>query len=147
MNRLNQSQFKFKWRRLGIIWGFIFTLGVANWGCCKDDIKSDEYYVKYEVNSSTIYIGGKLDVQLTAENNQYTTLQLPTRTPSEVIIGPVKKGFRASLKVSEVGNNYGHLRLYTQISVSKNDSPFALKGLDGSDEPRTSVEISYTIDY
>jgi len=142
MNRLDRSQSK--WRRLEIIWVFMFTLGVVNWGCSKDDI---EYYVKYEVNSSTIYTGGKLDVELTSENDQDITMQIPTRASWETIIGPVKKGFKASLKASEAGTNYGHLKLYTQISVSKNDSPFALKEIDGSDEPRTTVEINYTIDY
>lgn len=147
MNRLDQSHSKVKWMRLGVIWALMFTLVAVNWRCSKDEVKYDEYYIKYEVNSSTIYSGGKLDVDFTAENNQYFNMQIPTRTSWEIIIGPVKKGFRASLKVSEAGNNYGHLRLYAKISVRKNDSPFALKEFDDSDEPRTSVEINYTIDY
>ena len=147
MNRLDQSQSKEKKRSIGIFFVLVFSIVVINWGCSKDDTNSNEYYVKYEVNSTTIYMGGKLDVELTAENNQIINLQIPTRSPWETIIGPVKKGFKVSLKVSEAGNNYGHLRLHTQISVSKSGSPFALKKIDGSDEPRTSVEIHYTIDY
>jgi len=144
MNKLNKTHSK----RLWITWGLIFMLGLVNWSCSKDDdINSDEYYVKYEVNSSTIYTGGKLDVVLTNENNENTSLRINTGSQWETVIGPVKKGFKSSLKVNEVGNNYGHLRLYTQISVSKNGSPFALKEINGSDEPRTSVEINYKIDF
>ena len=148
MRQLDLIQPNAKWWCTWIIWGLVFTFGIINWGCSKDGEKnSDEYYVKYEINSSTIYTGGKLNVELNAEENQNITLQINTRSKWETVIGPVKKGFKASLKVSEAGNNYGHLKLYTQISVSKNGSPFALKEIDGSDVPRTSVEINYTIDY
>jgi hypothetical protein len=148
MNKLNKIQPNARWGRTLVIWGLIFAFGIIHWGCSKgDETNSDEYYVKYEVNSSTIYTGGKLDVELNAEDNQNISLQINTRSNWEIVIGPVKKGFKASLKVSEVGNNYGHLKLYTQISVSKNGSPFALKEIDGSDVPRTSVDINYTIDY
>jgi hypothetical protein len=62
-------------------------------------------------------------------------------------VGPVKKGFSGNLRVSEIGNNYGHLTLQSQISVSKNGSAFASKQIDNSNTPRTSLQISYTIDY
>lgn len=121
--------------------------GLVVSGCSKEDIKPDEFYVKYAGNSSTIYIGGKLDIELTNENNQNITMQVSTRTPWEIVVGPVKKGFKASLKVSEAGNNYGKLTLQAQISVSKNGSSFALKEINNSDQPRTSLEIQYAIDY
>ena len=144
--RIDKAQSRVKCARFRIICVFIFALGVVNLGCNKDDVKSDEYYVKYEVNSSTIYMGGKLEVELTNENNLNTKIQIPTRAPWETIIGPVKKGFKASLKVSEAGKNYGHLKLYTQISVSKNGDPFVLKSIDGSDVPRDSVYLNYIIE-
>jgi hypothetical protein len=124
--------------------GFLFSCENGN---DSNDIDNDEYYVKYEVNSSTIYIGGKLNVTINTENNTNTTILINTRSAWETVIGPVKKGFNSKLQVSETGTNYGHLKLYTQISVSKNNGPFALKKIDGSDTPRTSVELNYTIDY
>ncbi|MEZ4892811.1 MAG: hypothetical protein R3A50_09800 [Saprospiraceae bacterium] len=148
MNKLIFNRTNVNWRYKWILWVCVFSLGIINFGCCKDEeTGTDEYYVKYEVNSSTIYLGGKLNVELNAENNQNISLQINTRSEWETVIGPVNKGFQASLKVSEAGNNYGHLMLYSQISVSKNGSPFALKVIDDSDVPRTSVEIMYRIDY
>lgn len=116
-------------------------------GCKKEEINNDEYYVKYEVNSSTIYSGGKLNVNINNEKGENTPIIIDTRSIWEITIGPVKKGFDAKVSVSEAGNNYGKLKLYTKISVSKNGSPFAVKQNDGSDEPRTAVQIFYTIDY
>lgn len=146
---LTQSKSKAQRWRMGLIWGFIVTFGILNFGC--DDGNeisvSDEYYVKYEVNSSTIYSGGKLNVTLNAENNTTMTITINTRTQWEAVIGPVQKGFNATLNVSKEGAADSQLQLYTQISVSKNGSPFALKKIDGSDTPRNSVQINYTIDY
>ena len=117
-------------------------------GCGKDDqMNQDEYYVKYQVYSTTIYIGGKLAVDITAENDEIISLTANTRSEWEVVIGPVSRGFLASLAVSKIGDADSQLRLYTQISVSKNASPFALKSIDESDTPRNSAELSYIIDY
>ena len=118
--------------------------------CKKDSTEptnNDEYYVKYEVESSSIYSGGTLNVVLIAEKYQNTAFTINTRSPWETVIGPVKKGFVANLSVSEIEPNYGWLTLQTQISVSKNGSPFAIKQIDDSGTPRTSVQTSYTIDY
>lgn len=120
----------------------ILAFGVINFGCEEDD----EYYVKYEVDSFTIYSGGKLDVTINTENNTNTTVTINTRTPLETVIGPVQKGFNASLKV-ESQETDNHLALDASISVSKNDSPFALKESDGSVFHRYSVQINYTIDF
>ncbi len=145
--KISQSKFKVHWNRFGLICGLIITIGIANSGCKKDETNKDDYYVKYEVNSSTIYFGGKLNVVLTGANNQNTAFTIDTRSPWETTIGPVKKGFKANLSVGEMGNNFGHLTLQTQIFVSKNSSPFALKQIDNSNTPRTFVQINYTIDY
>jgi hypothetical protein len=144
---LTHSKFKPQRWRIGLIWGLIIAVGIIYSGCSKkDETSKDEYYVKYEVNSSTIYIG-KLNVVINAENNQNKSITINSQTPWETVIGPVKKGFESNLSVSEIGSNYGHLTLYTQISVSKNSSPFALKKIDNSDVPRTSAQINYTIDF
>ena len=136
-----------KFRHIGLIFGFII-MALFNPGCKKDDkANNDEYYVKYEVFSSTIYSGGKLNVVINTENNKINTVAVDTRSPWEAVIGPVNKGFLATLAVSEIGTNYGQLKLSGRISVSKNSSPFAVKQMDGSDVPRTSVQIQYSLDY
>jgi hypothetical protein len=146
---LTQSKTKAQWWRMGLILGFIVTFGILNFGCDNEDeiSVSDEYYVKYEVNSTTIYSGGKLNVTINTEKNTTMTISVNTRTQWEAVIGPVQKGFNATLNVIKEGTADSQLQLYTQISVSKNGSPFALKKIDGSDTPRNSVQINYTIDY
>ena len=132
------------------VFSFFFFLAICFSACDSENTgqnATDEYYVKYEVNSTSIYTGGKLNATINTENNKEVTIGINARTQWETVIGPVKKGFNASLNVNSLSEHYGHLRLYTQISVSKNGSPFALKKIDGSDTPRTSVQINYTIDY
>ena len=143
------SKAKTRWWRLVLIWGFIFTFGIINFGCDKEDEINDidEYYVKYEISSSTIYSGGKLNVTINTENNTNTTIIINKNTTWETVIGPVQKGFNATLKAISPTETYNQLRLYATIYVSKNGSPFALKEIDGSDTPRDSVQINYTIDY
>jgi len=145
--KIIQSTLNVQWCRFVLIGGILIVIGITISGCEKIGINKDDYYVKYEVNSSTIYFGGKLNVLITGTNNQTTTFTINTRAPWEVTIGPVKKGFKANLSVTHMGSNSGNLTLKTQISVSKNLSPFALKQIDDSNTPRTSVQISYTIDY
>ena len=152
MKNLIELKSKFRYLSFGLIWGFIFTFGMINSACTKsekiDEISdSDEYYVTYQVSSSTIYYGGKLDVIISTESNNNLALIINEKQLWETIIGPVKKGFIAKLKVNAQGNTYNHLRLYTNIYVSKNGSPFALKKTDGSDTPRDAVQLNYTIDY
>ena len=136
------------WQRL-LVWGLLISIGTLSFGCSKKDgtNDSDEYYVKYIVSSYTIYIGGKLDVAINTENNSEEVLTISQRTKKEIIIGPVKRGFQATLKAGATSNTLDRLTLYTAIHVSKNGSPFALKVIDDSDKPRDSVQISYTIDY
>lgn len=142
------SKPKVIWWSNKFLLGLIFSFAVFNWSCNKENVKNlDEYYVKYEINSSTIYTGGKLNVALNSEKNQNTALVINTRSSWETVIGPVKKGFNATLSVVKEGNVDSYLKVYVQISVSKNGSPFALKKIDGSDTPRNSVQINYTIDY
>lgn len=147
--KITQKKSKVQWWRKGLIWGLIFSFGMLSFACKKqsEEENSDEYYVQYEVYSTTIYYGGKLDATINTENNQSLTLTINQRQQWETIIGPVKKGFNASLNVEATGNTNNKLRLYTKISVSKNGSPFALKKTDGSDTPRDNVQLNYTVDY
>ena len=117
---------------------------------CKKEIEEnqlDEYYVKYEVNSSTIYSGGKLSMIVNTETNDQMKIIIDQRKLSEITIGPVQKGFKATLSVNAQGETYNKLKIYARIYVSKNQSPFALKKIDDSDQPRDSVYLTYTIDY
>ena len=146
---LAHSKSNAHWGSKGLTLVFIVTFGIINFGCDKKNEKSviDEYYVKYQVNSTTIYSGAKLNVTLNSENNKNMTITIDQNTQWETVIGPVQKGFNATLKVKSISETNNQLRLYTNINVSKNDSPFALKKNDGSDTPRDSVQISYIINY
>lgn len=148
--------FKITLHQLRFLLAFIFLIGISNFSCTKktdtnndinNNTNNDQYYVKYEVNSSTIYFGGTLNVILKGEDNINKNFTINTRSPWETTIGPVKKGFTANLSVNEITNNYGQLKLQAKISVNKNGSPFAVKQNDDSNTPRTSVQINYTIDY
>jgi hypothetical protein len=152
MNRtdeLSKTEQKIKWWQGSLILVLTLLIGLSITSCDKDDESNpaDEYYVKYEVNSSTIYFGGKLDLTIRTEENEVLTLVINQRTLHETVIGPVEKGFNALMRVRAQGSTYEKLKQYTNIYVSKNGSPFALKKSDGSDEPRDFVQLNYTIDY
>ena len=148
---MNQLKIKNRHPLLCLVLGLVIAFGISILGCKKDGVNDeankDDYYVKYEVNSSTIYYGGTLNVIATGADNQNATFTVKTKTAWETTIGPVKKGFKAHLQVTQIEDNYGHLTLQTQISVSKNSSPFALKQKDDSNTSRTSAALDYTIDY
>ncbi|HEX7367483.1 MAG TPA: hypothetical protein VF273_10330 [Pelobium sp.] len=135
-----------------------FILGLTNFGCKKEresiKVTTDEYYVKYIVKSSTAYIQGGKSIYRTAEiaseNNSKQSFTFNNAT-WETIIGPVKKGFNASLKASyNVTAFGGPSRTYinSEIYVSKNNGPFALKASDISTTERFSAStIKYVINY
>lgn len=125
----------------------LIVIGISFLNCSRDDSENDEYYVKYEVNSSTLYSGTTLNVKVNDVNNQQTSFVIKTKTPWETTVGPVRKGFDANITVSEINTNYGRLTLQTKISVSKNNGPFAIKHNDDSTSPRTQVQSSYKIDF
>jgi hypothetical protein len=116
-------------------------------GCKEQELPAvvqDRFYVKYEVSSSTIYSGGKLVVKV-QDRDSIKSFLINTRSPWETIIGPVEKGFNASLSVVKSGTPDTKLQIQTQISVSVNNEPFVLKKMDNSDALRNSVSIAYSI--
>jgi len=129
-----------------LIFSIILTTMISSSACKKETTVIDEYYVKFAVNSSTIYSNGKLDVQINNEKSQPQSFSIATKKAWEVTIGPVNKGFPAGITVGEATNNYGKLTLTGQILVSKNGGPFAVKANDDSSTPRVSMSLSYTID-
>lgn len=142
------SLYKIPFLRLKLMPLFFITIILLCFSCSKKiDTNNDQYYVKYQVNSTTIYYGGTLNVLLKSEDNQTKNFTINTRTPWEATIGPVNKGFSANLNVREIETNYDQLKIQVKISVNKNGSPFVLKQSDENNTPRTSAQISYTIDY
>jgi len=117
--------------------------------CDKFSLKKDTYYIKYQVESSTIYYGGKLNVEINNENGK-STFVVNQRENWETTIGPVRKGFAASLKATKEGWNgqtvENHLKLKLRILVSKNNCPFALKKSDEPSITRATAELQYVIE-
>lgn len=123
---------------------FIVAIGIVNFGCqCDCEEAADEYYVKYEVISTTANNAYTLHATVNNEKNNDVSFNFAASSQWETIIGPVQKGFNASLDVSAPTTIIFHLKIY----VSKNDSPFAIKANDSSETFRTSGQLSYTIDY
>ena len=93
---------------------------------------TDEYYVRYTIKSPGVYYYFSdiyyADVYGTGSAEKSHSIKSWT-----VTIGPVKKGFKASVRNEKgTGNN--------QIEVSKNNGPFALKASGQN-------KASYTINF
>lgn len=136
----------------------LFILGIINFGCNKENentnVATEEYYVKYIVNSSTAYVQGGQSIyrtaKITSENNSNQSFTF-NKSTWETIIGPVKKGFNASLNASYNDTAFGgpsRTYINSEIHVSKNNGPFALKASDISTKERFSAStIKYFINY
>jgi len=143
----NQSKPKVQGWRKGLLFGLIVAIGILNFGCqCDCEDATDEYYVKYEINCSGLVGSPIAEIIISAENGDLT-FNLDHFSPWDTTIGPVQKGFKATLKVNVTN---AVVLLYGYINVSKNDSPFALKASDGSEsinDPISNVQLSYNIDF
>lgn len=112
---------------------------------CEDDIhdednggtnvspieNNDEYYVQYSASINLPY-QRLVTIQYTTEKGEVSVKDYRSASWSETI-GPVKKGFRAWIKV-------GNDRATCKISVSKNNSAFAVKATG-------TQSASFTINY
>jgi hypothetical protein len=121
---------------------------------CSDDsdqeqtpTDTEEYYIKYVVNSSTIYSGGELSVELSSENGKTESLTLIQNKKHEIIIGPVDKNFNATISIQAMGNTHNRLSILSEIHANKNSGPFALKEFDHDKTPRNELNLTYTIDF
>ena len=123
-------------------------LATLNYSCSSDDTitESNQYYIKYEVNSSTVYSGGQLTVKYKDENNEIRTMNIPSRNLWETNVGPVSSGFVASIEVDEFSNHHSNLSITASISLSINNEPFVLKEIETSQGHNKRVVINYTID-
>ena len=144
-----QSKFNSQWWRKKLIWTFIITLEIINLGCEKEVSHSnvdynDEYYVKYVTTSSSIYSVSRT-AQINSENNSISSY-IFNNSPWEVTIGPVKKGFYASLSANfNTSQVLAKTYINVEIQVSKNNAPFTLKASNNSTEVRNSASTSYTL--
>jgi len=112
---------------------------------CESIENNDEFYVKYVVNSRTIYIVNR---KARIKSNDNSNLEFTFRDPNwEKTIGPVSKNFRATLDVNyETSQTLAQTYVDVEIYVSKNNGPFALKANDSSPNPRMSASTNYTIE-
>lgn len=127
----------------------LLLIGLLFYGCDRDNIiDNDEYYVKYSLTSTTIYYGGKLDVNINTGTGSQL-LNVSQRTKWETTIGPVKKGFNSSLNIKKQDwdgkATENHLALTAKIELSKKGSPFYMVKIDDSSTPRATCEIKYVI--
>jgi len=136
---LKSYQKKSKWNRVLTTLLLTCTLGFISWGCSKDH---EEYYVKYEINTKGVFQNSNVIVEYTADNEQITKIPLANINKPEIIIGPVRKGFKASLKITSESS----FSILTQLSVSKNNGPFALKKSDNETSFKKFTLLEYLVD-
>ncbi len=123
----------------------ITTLLMAFVGCSDDsDVMTDNYYVKYVVDVSNMQ-KAPLDVSVKSKSNKDLKFEINDLNGYwEKVVGPVRKGFKASMEVS---HPVGKQIIHSEIYVRKNDGPFELKMRDDKFEWRTTLEMDYTIDF
>ncbi len=117
-------------------------------GSCSKETEpenNDEYYVKYIVNSPTIYSTTRT-ATIRSETNSLVNHTF-TNYQWETIIGPVGLGFNSSVSASHNPTNLAQTYMNVEIHVSKNNGPFALKAIDDSQQVRYSASTSYTINF
>ena len=110
-------------------------------GCDKDSEKEVyEYYVRYEYSLTGPTSGTGYSSRTLSINTDSGVINATTYAYSySEIIGPVKKGFKASitLKEEQVSGGPRNLKIY----VARGSEPFALKA-----SSTNTVSASYTID-
>ncbi len=106
----------------------------------------DVYYVKYKVYENA----ENLEIEYVSVNTENGIQRLYGDSDFEVIVGPVEKGFEASMVVE--GSGLMEEYVFIEILVSVNDGPFALKLQErgilgfGSSEPlQGSMSATYTV--
>ena len=131
-----------------ITFSFIYLSVISIVGCKKSEA-NNQYYIKYKVESTTVYYDGKIDVQISDVNGN-VPMVINQNQNWETTVGPVSLGFKATLKVTKKGwdgiTQENHLRLNLKIEVSKNNEPFAQKQLNFSDIPRATAEATYILE-
>ena len=126
-------------------WIPFFILLITLIGCSDDsDMVADSYYVKYVVDGTKVQ---KLPLEVSVKSKSNTNLDFEIDQSDihwEKVIGPVRKGFEASMEVS---NPSGKQIIHSEIYVKKNNGAYLLKVRDDRYEWRSNLEIDYTIDF
>ena len=134
-----------KMKRLLTTFLIVLVTFVSVVGCSKTEAhqqaNNDEYYVKY-LFEGTNRVGYNVyrdcKISFTGEKGQVEmAFNSVIQLSYEVVTGP----FKYNSKVYATLDGGGFPNTSIQIFVSKNDSPFALKGMDNGDR------LEYTIDY
>lgn len=86
--------------------------------CSDDDDNAEEYYVRYSMG---IKPGDDVFMSLTGTEGEKIVQQVSYEPTVSYTVGPVSKGFEASLAASVNG---GHASEYLQIEISRGNSPF-----------------------
>jgi hypothetical protein len=86
-----------------------------------------------------------IDIEINNEHDQITPYS-DTDTWT-ITLGPVKKGFIASISVELNQDFLGDATLTANIQVSKNDGPFVMKASGESAAENEPVQLEYTIDF
>ena len=116
--------------------------------CAKDS--KNEYYVKYLIESaSSNFQQTKLQLitAITDEFSKLKEIKHKTGGKWEITIGPVKKGFNATLSTKSIFEDPANplmpynAKMNLNIEVSVNNRPFSLKKIDHSPEWRKDAEI------
>lgn len=120
----------------------LLAAGLAVFASCGKDGGGEEarYYVKYTGETSTLHM---VETTYTVGTDTGVDTYKTSGFSSDysVTIGPVKKGFRAEISCSIVGESeYGVKSQRVTIEVSRDSEPFAQKATGTS-------QASYTIDY
>lgn len=127
----------------------LFALVIAlltSLASCDKSEDPDVYYVKYKVYENA----ENLEIEYVSVNTENGIQTLYGDSDFEVIVGPVEKGFEASMVVE--GSGLMEEYVFIEILVSVNDGPFALKLQErgilgfGSSEPlQGSMSATYTV--
>lgn len=105
-----------KERLLGII--MLILMAPLFFACGDDDDTVEEYYVRYSMG---IKPGDDVFMSLLEADGEKIVQQVSYEPTVSYTVGPVYKGFEASLSASVNG---GHAAEYLQIEISRDNSPF-----------------------
>ena len=120
----------------------LLTTFISFTSCNKDNHDSD-YYIRYEARINKP-ADGTFQVVFRMPDGQDKTLRLNDCDHFSTVVGPVKYGFTAKIYTNCLGADFKGA--YTNISVSKDNSPFALQIFNGGDNYLESWS-EYTINY
>ncbi|HKK88546.1 MAG TPA: hypothetical protein VJ917_06825 [Saprospiraceae bacterium] len=128
---------------------FFFALSCLLISCiedCECERPPDEFYVKYEISSSTIYRGREMEIEIKDEDGMDLDFTIEQGQDWTLTIGPVPKGFEATLYAVATSDTADRLTLNARIYIGKNGDPFALKARNESDETRDSVYLAHVVE-